>query len=96
MHPLGELRKKALPRGVDSAPLLSAAGIVTPLAAMGMAGDDQVYGAVLQKAGHILRVMTEQSVIPLGLSMKSILNHDPDESLDLKKLNHELNQIPNA
>ena len=39
--------------------------------------------------------MREQNVIPLGLTMKSILSHDPDESLDLKKLNGELNNIPN-
>ena len=44
----------------------------------------------------LVRVMTEQSVIPLGLSMKSILNHDRDDSLDLKQINHDLNQIPNA
>ena len=43
----------------------------------------------------LVRVMTEQNVIPLGLTMKSILSHDPDESLDLKKLNGELNSIPN-
>ena len=44
----------------------------------------------------LVRVMTKQSVIPLGLSMKSILNHDRDDSLDLKQINHDLNQIPNA
>jgi hypothetical protein len=38
--------------------------------------------------------MTEQNVIPLGLTLKSILSHDPDESLDLKKLNKALNSIP--
>ena len=43
----------------------------------------------------LVRVMTEQSVIPLGLAMKSILTHDPDDSLDLKGINRELNQIPN-
>lgn len=43
----------------------------------------------------LVRVMTEQNVIPLGLAMKSILTHDPDDSLDLKKINHDLNQIPN-
>ena len=44
----------------------------------------------------LVRVMTEQSVIPLGLSMKSILTHDPDTAPDLKKINADLNQIPNA
>ena len=39
--------------------------------------------------------MTEQSVIPLGLSMKSILTHDPETVPDLKKINADLNQIPN-
>jgi len=43
----------------------------------------------------LVRVMTEQSVIPLGLALKSILTHDPDEMLDLKSINRELNQIPN-
>ena len=42
----------------------------------------------------LVRVMTEQNVIPLGLTLKSILSHDPDESLDLKKLNKALNSIP--
>ena len=43
----------------------------------------------------LVRVMTEQNVIPLGLAMKSILTHDPDDSLDLKGINGELNRIPN-
>ena len=43
----------------------------------------------------LVRIMTEKNVIPLGLTLKSILNHDPDESLDVKALNRELNQIPN-
>ena len=44
----------------------------------------------------LVRVMTEQNVIPLGLAMKSILTHDPADTPDLKKINSELNQIPNA
>lgn len=44
----------------------------------------------------LVRVMTEQNVIPLGLAMKSILTHDPENAPDLKKINSELNQIPNA
>ena len=43
----------------------------------------------------LVKVMTEQNVIPLGLTLKSILSHDPDESLDAAELNKELNQIPN-
>ena len=43
----------------------------------------------------LVRVMTEQSVIPLGLAMKSILTHDPDDIPDLKKINDDLNRIPN-
>ena len=39
--------------------------------------------------------MTEQNVIPQGLAMTSILSHDPDDSLDLKGINGELNRIPN-
>ncbi len=44
----------------------------------------------------LVRVMTEQNVIPLGLSMKSILTHDPDAAPDLNKINGELNRIPNV
>ena len=44
----------------------------------------------------LVRVMTEQNVIPLGLSMKSILTHDPDNQPDLKIINSELNRIPNS
>ena len=42
----------------------------------------------------LVRVMTEQSVIPLGLSLKSILSRSADESLDVSALNSALNQIP--
>ena len=51
--------------------------------------------AVLEKfVPEMVRVMTEQSVIPLGLSMKSILSRDADEKLNVKALNEELNRIP--
>ena len=43
----------------------------------------------------LVRFMTEKSVIPLGLAMKSILSRETDDSLDLKKMNRELNQVPN-
>jgi len=39
--------------------------------------------------------MTEKSVIPLGLSIKSILNYFPDPALDIRQLNAALNQVPN-
>ena len=42
----------------------------------------------------LFRVMTEQNVIPLGLSMKSILTHDGSD-MDLKPLNAEINKVPN-
>ena len=42
----------------------------------------------------LVRIMTEKSVIPLGLSLKSILSRDADESLDIKAMNAELNRIP--
>ena len=44
----------------------------------------------------LVRTMTERNVIPLGLTLKSILSHDPDEALDVKALNAELNTIPDA
>ena len=44
-------------------------------------------------APALFRIMTEQNVIPLGLSMKSILTHDSD--FDLKGINAELNEVPN-
>ena len=31
----------------------------------------------------LVKVMTTKSVIPLGLTLKSILEHDPDEALDV-------------
>ena len=57
--------------------------------------DNQEAKKVLEK--HIpalVRIMTEKSVIPLGLSLKSILSRDADETLDVNALNTELNQIP--
>ena len=44
----------------------------------------------------LVRIMTEKSVIPLGLSLKSILSRDADETLDVKALNGELNAIPDT
>ena len=44
----------------------------------------------------LVRFMTEKNVIPLGLALKSILSRDADESLDVKALNAELNQIPDT
>ena len=53
--------------------------------------------AVLEKyIPALVRVMTEKSVIPLGLSLKSILSRDADKSLDIKSLNAALNHIPDA
>ena len=50
--------------------------------------------AVLEKyVPGLVRVMVEQSVIPLGLSLKSILSRDADEKLDIKALNEALNRI---
>ena len=50
--------------------------------------------AVLERyVPALVRVMTEKSVIPLGLSLKSILSRDADESLNVKALNGELNRI---
>ena len=53
--------------------------------------------AVLEKyIPALVRTMTERNVIPLGLTLKSILSHDPDEALDVKALNATLNTIPDA
>ena len=52
--------------------------------------------AVLEKyLPELVKLMTEKDVIPLGLSMQSILSRDIPEGLDLKELNRELNQIKN-
>ena len=52
--------------------------------------------AVLEKyLPELVKFMTEKDVIPLGLSMQSILSRDIPEGLDLKELNRELNQIKN-
>ena len=51
--------------------------------------------AVLERyVPDLVRFMTEKNVIPLGLSLKSILSRDADETLDVQALNRELNQIP--
>lgn len=58
--------------------------------------DDPDARAVLEKyLPELVKFMTEKDVIPLGLSMQSILNRDIPEGLDLKELNRELNQIKN-
>ncbi len=44
----------------------------------------------------LVRFMTEKSVIPLGLSLKSILSRETDETLDVKAMNANLNQIPDT
>ena len=44
----------------------------------------------------LVRFMTEKSVIPLGLSLKSILSRESDGTLDMNALNAELNQIPDT
>ena len=59
--------------------------------------DSQEAKKVLDKyIPALVRIMTEKSVIPLGLSLKSILSRDADENLDIKALNAELNQIPDT
>ena len=59
--------------------------------------DNQETRKVLEKyIPALVKFMTEKSVIPLGLSLKSILSRDADESLDVKALNAELNQIPDT
>lgn len=44
----------------------------------------------------LVRIMAEKSVIPLGLSLKSILSRDADGTLDVNALNAALNQIPDT
>lgn len=52
--------------------------------------------AVLEKhLPSLVKFMTEKDVIPLGLSMQSILNRNTPDGLDVKELNRELNQIKN-
>ena len=52
--------------------------------------------AVLEKyLPELVKFMTEKDVIPLGLSMQSILNRNTPDGLDVKELNRELNQIKN-
>ncbi len=44
----------------------------------------------------LVHIMTEKNLIPLGLSLKSILSRDADPALDVKALNEELNRIPDT
>ena len=61
--------------------------------------DDPAARAVLEKyVPGLVKVMTEQNVIPLGLSIKGILSHDADPAeaeAITKKINAELNEIEN-
>ncbi len=41
----------------------------------------------------LVKMMTEKDIIPLGLSLKSILGRNPGD-IDQKALNTELNKIP--
>lgn len=43
----------------------------------------------------LVRFMTEKDVIPLGLSMQSILSRNTPEGLDVQELNRELNMVKN-
>ena len=61
--------------------------------------DEPAARAVLEKyVPALVKVMTEQNSIPLGLSIKSILSYgnDPAEAEAItKKINAELNEIEN-
>ena len=58
--------------------------------------ENQEARAVLEKhLPSLVKFMTEKDVIPLGLSMQSILNRNTPDGLDVKELNRELNQIKN-
>ena len=56
--------------------------------------NNETRGILQRYVPELVRIMTEKSVIPLGLSLKSILSRDADEKLDIKKMNEELNRIP--
>ncbi len=61
--------------------------------------DEPTARAVLEKyVPGLVKIMTEKNVIPLGLTIKSILSHDADpveaEAIT-KKINAELNEIEN-
>ena len=59
--------------------------------------DDPQARAVLERyIPALVRFMTEKSVIPLGLSLKSILSRETDDALDIRALNAELNLIPDT
>ena len=61
--------------------------------------DEPAARAVLEKyVPGLVKVMTEQNVIPLGLTVKSILSHDADPAAAeeiTRKINAELNEIEN-
>ena len=61
--------------------------------------DEPAARAVLEKhVPDLVKVMTEQNVIPLGLSIRSILSHDSDSAAAealIRKINTELNEIEN-
>jgi beta-galactosidase len=43
---------------------------------------------------ELVKCMLTKDVIPLGLSLESILSRNTPEGLDIKKLNKDLNEIP--
>ena len=49
---------------------------------------------IQRRVPQLYKVMTEKNVIPLGLTLKSILSRDAG-GLDLKAVNAELNEVPN-
>ena len=61
--------------------------------------DEPAARAVLEKyVPGLVKVMTEKNVIPLGLTVKSILSHDADPAAAeaiTRKINAELNEIEN-
>ncbi len=61
--------------------------------------DEPAARAVLEKyVPALVKIMTEKNVIPLGLTIKSILSHDADPAeaeAITKKINAELNEIEN-
>jgi beta-galactosidase len=61
--------------------------------------DEPAARAVLEKyVPGLVKIMTEKNVIPLGLTIKSILSHDADPAeaeAITKKINAELNEIEN-
>ena len=62
--------------------------------------DEPAARAVLEKyVPALVKIMTEKNVIPLGLTIKSILSHDADPAeaeAITKKINAELNEIENT